>query len=131
MAKSNASDKVSGACRDFGRGAIQNALMANSTPARWYLKAWRRFRGLTQDELGAVVDLSTPYISQLESGKRQYTEELLTAFAEALDCDVIDLITRDPQDPEGIWTVWEALDPGDRRRLVEMGRSLRDLAKID
>jgi transcriptional regulator with XRE-family HTH domain len=62
----------------------------------WYLKEWRKHRGYTQDRLAEMTGLSKPYVSQLETGKRQYTQELLELFAEALQCAPADLIMRDP-----------------------------------
>ncbi len=48
-------------------------------------KLWREHRGLTQQELADKAGISKPYLSQIESGKRQGTVETLTAIARALD----------------------------------------------
>ena len=68
----------------------------------WYLKEWRKVRGFTQDRLAEVTELSKPYISQLERGGRQYNQELLELFAQALNTTPADLINRRPNDPEGV-----------------------------
>jgi Zn-dependent peptidase ImmA (M78 family)/transcriptional regulator with XRE-family HTH domain len=44
----------------------------------------RRFRGLTQRELGDVVTASPALISQVETGDRRPTDDLHAAFADAL-----------------------------------------------
>ena len=49
------------------------------------IKLWREHRSLTQQELAEKTGMSKPYISQLESGKRQGTVETLVAIARALD----------------------------------------------
>ena len=49
------------------------------------IKLWREHRGLTQQELADRAAISKPYLSQLESGKRQGTLETLTAIARALN----------------------------------------------
>jgi DNA-binding XRE family transcriptional regulator len=48
-------------------------------------KVWREHRGLTQQELADRAGISKPYLSQIESGKRQGTVETLAAIARALD----------------------------------------------
>ena len=49
------------------------------------LREFRHQRGLSQDELADRMDLSTPYISMLESGKRYPSIEMLIRIAVALD----------------------------------------------
>ena len=49
------------------------------------IKLWREYRGLTQQELGKLAGISKPYLSQIETGKRQGTVETLTAIAHALE----------------------------------------------
>ena len=48
------------------------------------IKLWREHRGLTQQALADMCGISKPYLSQLESGKRQGTIETLTVVARAL-----------------------------------------------
>lgn len=67
-------------------------MVERRTHQRWFLKEWRVHRGYTQDRLAEMVGLSKPHISLLERGGRQYTQELLEAFAEALRCEPADLI---------------------------------------
>jgi len=49
------------------------------------IRLWRARRGLTQQELADRAGISKPYLSQIESGKRQGTVETLAAIARALD----------------------------------------------
>jgi DNA-binding XRE family transcriptional regulator len=56
------------------------------------IKLWREYRGLTQQELADISGISKPYLSQIESGKRQGTIETLSAIARALDVS-LDLLT--------------------------------------
>lgn len=48
------------------------------------IKLWRVHRGLTQQELAKQVGISKPYLSQIETGKRQGTVETLSAIARSL-----------------------------------------------
>jgi len=76
-------------------------------PHPFYLKQWRQHRGLTQQRLADRVNLSKPFISEMERGKKGYSQETLEALAEALMCEPADLIMRDPTSPDPIWSVWD------------------------
>jgi len=56
------------------------------------VKPWRARRGLTQQELARRAGISKPYLSQIETGKRQGTVETLNAIARALDVP-LDVLT--------------------------------------
>jgi DNA-binding XRE family transcriptional regulator len=56
------------------------------------VKAWREYRGLTQRQLAETVGISTPYLSQLETGKRKGATEVLSAIAEALGLSLDDIV---------------------------------------
>ncbi len=105
--------------------AWHNARMAGKAKTTWYLREWRKHRGYTQDQLGEMTSLSKGYISQLEIGTRQYTQELLELFAENLRCSPADLIMRPPEDPSGIWSIWDDLSPVERRQVVEIARTIK------
>jgi len=98
--------------------------MARVTYQRWFLREWRKHRGLTQDQLAERSGLSKPFISQLERGMRQYTQSLLERFAEVLRCDPPDLIMRDPTDPEGLWSIYDQLTPPQRVQAVAVLRAI-------
>jgi transcriptional regulator with XRE-family HTH domain len=90
---------------------------------KWFLKEWRKFRGLSQEKLGERIGVSKGDISNWEKGKRRYNQDLLEQLAEALECEPADLIMRDPTDPESIWTIWEHASEGEKqdiRRLAEV-----------
>lgn len=56
------------------------------------VKLWREHRGLTQQELATQAKISKPYISQIETGKRQGTVETLGAIARVLNVP-LDVLT--------------------------------------
>ena len=68
--------------------------------------------------------MSTGNLSNIETGKQPYTQENLEAIADALRCEVIDLLIRDPSEPEGIWTLWERAKPADRVRILDLATAL-------
>lgn len=49
------------------------------------IRAFRQQAGLSQDELADRMNVSTPYISMLESGKRYPSIEMLIRIALALE----------------------------------------------
>jgi len=67
--------------------SVVDALLTGVNP----IKAWREYRGLTQDELAARSSISKAYLCQIETGKRAGTIKTLRAIAAALGITVDDL----------------------------------------
>lgn len=90
---------------------------------KWYLLEWRKHRELTQPKLGERIGKSKNYISELEHGA-PYNQDLLEALAEALDCEVWELLHRNPllPDPVGIDSIAETIR---RIPIDERERALR------
>jgi len=59
------------------------------------IKVWREHRGLTQQQLAGKVKISKPYLSQIETGKRTGTTEILSAIAKALDVSLEEVVMTD------------------------------------
>ena len=68
-----------------------------SGPPVYFFRAWRKHRGLTQEQLAERVEMSVSSISQLETGKQGFSEDTLLSLAEALSCEPGDLLSRDPR----------------------------------
>lgn len=58
------------------------------------IRVWRKNRGLTQQQLSEAAGISKPYLSQIESGKRTGTTEVLSAIANALNLTIDDVVTK-------------------------------------
>jgi DNA-binding XRE family transcriptional regulator len=56
------------------------------------IRVWRQYRGLTQKQLADAAGISKPYLSQIETGKRTGTTEILTSIASALDLTLDDIV---------------------------------------
>lgn len=67
---------------------VTYALLDGGNPIR----VWREYRGLTQQQVAAEAGISKPYLSQLESGQRNGTAEVLAAVARALNVSLDDLV---------------------------------------
>lgn len=62
--------------------------------------------------------MSPANLSNIETGKTGYTQETLEALANALNCDVADLLVRNPTDPDSIWSLWDRAKPAQRKQIV-------------
>jgi DNA-binding XRE family transcriptional regulator len=69
-------------------GEVTFALLDGENP----IKVWREYRGLTQQQLSAIAEISTPYLSQIETNKRTGTTEVLLAIAKALSVTLDDIV---------------------------------------
>jgi transcriptional regulator with XRE-family HTH domain len=56
------------------------------------LKRYRCFRGLSQAKLAEMVDISSNFISDIETGKRWLSSETLVKLAEALHIEVFEFL---------------------------------------
>ncbi|MCP4417818.1 MAG: helix-turn-helix domain-containing protein [Chloroflexi bacterium] len=56
------------------------------------IKVWREYRGMTQPELAKQAGISAAYLSQIESGKRSGSTDVLKAIAEALNLMLDDIV---------------------------------------
>jgi DNA-binding XRE family transcriptional regulator len=70
-------------------GGVVYAILDGKNP----IKVWREHRDLTQQQVAAVAELSVPYLSQLEAGKRKGSVKALSAVARALGVSLEDLIS--------------------------------------
>ena len=66
---------------------VVEALLDGENP----IKVWREYRGLTQQQLADTAGISKPYLSQIETGKRKGTVDILSAIAKALNVSLDDL----------------------------------------
>jgi transcriptional regulator with XRE-family HTH domain len=68
-----------------------------------FLRAWRKYRGLTQDGACARIEAALgsfdrSSLSRIEKGLQPYSQDTLEAMAEAYDCLPAELIGVDPKD---------------------------------
>lgn len=68
---------------------VVHAIMDGENP----IKVWREYRGLTQQQLAGKVKISKPYLSQIETGKRTGTTEILSAIAKALGISLDEVVS--------------------------------------
>lgn len=90
---------------------------------RTFLREWREWRDLTQDEVLRRLDflgveMSKPSISRPENGHQPYSEPILCALADVYQCEPTDLIGRPPDSPESIDAMVVQLPKRERERIV-------------
>lgn len=55
------------------------------------IKVWREYRELTQQQLADATGISKPYLSQIETGKRNGTMDILSTIAKVLHVSLDDV----------------------------------------
>lgn len=82
------------AMREVAAGAdtLTDAELDEYLAAPTPLAYWRKHRGMTQTQLAAQVDISQPYLAQLEAGKRVGDAKLCARLAEELRLRIEDLV---------------------------------------
>jgi transcriptional regulator with XRE-family HTH domain len=109
---------------------------------RHYLRAWRRKAGLTLEQVAAQVEglsrdlakldpnlrpmsMTHATLSRIERGKLPYAQALLEILAEIYRTDLASLLMRDPADPEGLWALWDQLEPQEQAQAVAALKAIK------
>jgi transcriptional regulator with XRE-family HTH domain len=105
-----------------------------------FIKAWRKYRGLSVHDLSARVaeqnhdqSVSASMISQLEQGKAGYTQKTLELLAKALDLHTWQLLAGGPGENKDFWRAalsnteridyWNAISDTDKVVLEKLIRN--------
>jgi transcriptional regulator with XRE-family HTH domain len=91
-----------------------------------FLRQWRKKSGRTLVQVAEYLHMTHGQLSKIERGEQPYNQALLEALAELYMCEPVDLLIRDPLDPEGIWSLWQSAKPGDRNKIVKLARAILD-----
>lgn len=91
-----------------------------------HIKAWRKHRNLSQIQLSERVGIAQGTLSDLENGRFAYTQPMLEAIADALNCQPWDLIWRPPGTSDKLRDVLETLDPDTQKRALAVVQALKD-----
>lgn len=100
--------------------------MLKNTRSRWYLREWRKHFGLTQQQLADRMETSKSVISEWETGKKRWNQDMLEALADALGCEPADLIMRDPTAPASIWSIWDRVPEAKRADAIRVLEAFTD-----
>lgn len=91
---------------------------------RIFLREWRKHRHYSLEQLADMIGTTHATLSRIERGLLPYNQAFLERAAEMLMCEPADILVRNPEDPEGIWSIWDRAKPGERRQIVEIAKTL-------
>jgi len=80
---------------EYVPAALVNRILDGESP----LRVWREYRGLTQSQLALAIGLKTAtHVSDLETGKRAGSGRLWSKLARALNVQIEDILSDEPDD---------------------------------
>jgi len=91
-----------------------------------FFREWRKHRGFTLEKLAERIGVTAGALSQLERGDTSYTQPMLEALADALNCEPPDLLMRNPLEPESPLSMMNRLKPGSRKKVLDYIKRLFD-----
>ena len=90
-----------------------------------FLRAWRTFRGMTQDQLAEAVGTNANMIQYLETGERGLSAKWLRRLAPALATTPGLLLDHDPHELDSdVVDIWARAGARERRQLSEIAKTL-------
>lgn len=92
---------------------------------RHYIKEWREFRSLTQEQLAGRIEKSRGLVAQLELYRTAYTQPTLEAIADALDTDTWQLLNVNPLkegDVVDLTALLKSATPEQRAEIIGFAR---------
>jgi transcriptional regulator with XRE-family HTH domain len=89
------------------------------------IKRYRNYRKLSQVELAAKLDLSIPFLSDIENGKKWVSPRTLTKMANAFDIEVYELLRPEKTLPDDTANVIEKYTADIYEKLGETLDALR------
>lgn len=90
-----------------------------------YLKAWRTFRKLTQEQLAEKVGTTQHQIAFLENGDRALSAKWLRRLAPALETTPGMLLDHDPESLDSdIIDIWAHAGSREKRQISDIARAI-------
>lgn len=125
--------------------SADNVHMSHNEKPKHYLRQWRQAAGLSlqgvRDKAEAMfadrivaegeevdlnkIGLSHSTLSRIESFKVPYNQRLMEVLAEVYGTDVPSLIMRNPEDPEGLWSIYDQIPTAQRPVALRMLSGLK------
>lgn len=121
-------NRSSGGCRfASGRVALCTTkwdMAEESLYKPTFIRAWRKFRGKSIDQLAADAGMDKGNLSKLERGLHPYKQDTLDPIAKALGTTSEILITRGPEDPARLYEFIARANPTVRRQIEEAAAAI-------
>ena len=93
---------------------------------RTFLREWRKHRDKTLQAVAEEIGITHGQLSRIERGEQPYNQELLEKLSEIYQCDPVDMLIRNPADPEAIWSIWDRAQPGEREQIARVASAIVD-----
>lgn len=93
-------------------------------PPNVIMRAWRDYRGLTQDQLAKAAGYNRSFVYRVEAGAKRYSKKYLEAIAAVLQCSTGDLISHMPPSKTAD-EIWAELSLEERDTWAEFITRLR------
>ncbi|WP_156494591.1 helix-turn-helix domain-containing protein [Brevundimonas sp. GW460-12-10-14-LB2] len=91
-----------------------------------YLRAWRKFRHMTLDEVAAAIDSTKAVVQQLEVGRMSLSHKWLVKIAPVLGTTPGMLLDHDPNDlPTSVLETWAAIPAEDQPTALRVLESFK------
>jgi transcriptional regulator with XRE-family HTH domain len=89
-----------------------------------FLREWRKFRHMTQQELADAVGTSKTVVSEMERGNLQLSPKWLRKFAPVLRTQPGHILDHDPEELDSdIIDIWARIDERDKEQALRVLRS--------
>lgn len=89
------------------------------------MRAWRKFRGLTQGRLADAVDTTQHQIAFLETGQRALSAKWLRRLAPVLDTTPGMLLDHDPYEMNSdMVEIWATASNRQKKQFVDIARAI-------
>ncbi|MCW2405066.1 transcriptional regulator with XRE-family HTH domain [Sphingobium sp. B1D7B] len=111
------------------RSAVQYTHMGERF-SKTYLREWRKARGFKLEEAGEKLKVSGQQLGKIEKGQSPYMQKHLEVLAREYRCTIADLLFRDPDDPEGFWSIWDRATPDQRAQITDAAYGIVERRKI-
>lgn len=79
---------------------------------------------MTLEQAAERAGMTAGNLSAMERGAQGYTQAGLEALADAYKCDPGQLLTVDPSRDDAIWTIWGKANPGERKMIIDIAKTL-------
>lgn len=97
-----------------------------SLPEGNYVRPWRDFRGLTQEQLAERAETTPGMISMLERGERQLTAKWLRKLGLAMQVPAGFLLDHHPDDlPTDVLNLWAEIPEDSRSQALKVLSTFR------
>jgi transcriptional regulator with XRE-family HTH domain len=91
-----------------------------------HIRAWRKFRNMTLDELAAAVGSTKATVQQLEVGRMTLSHKWLLKFAPVLGTTPGMLLDHDPNDlPTSVLETWAAIPEESQPQALKVLESFK------